>query len=64
MNREQKLFAAASLFQDFVDLGSLIKRGTFGNESGDFLRAIVEADVDLRNARFAYEGKAVGEVAQ
>ena len=59
MSREQKLFAAASLFQNFIDLQDMIKRGKFLDADSAYLSALVEADIELRKARASYEGTAV-----
>ena len=58
MTREQKLFAAASLFQDFIDLPDMIKRGKFLDADSAYFSALVEADHELKAARADYEGEA------
>ena len=58
MNREQSLYAAASAFQDLVNVPLLIEWGTFENESPEYIECLRLAEDDLLAARAAYEGVA------
>ncbi len=54
----QTLLASAAAFKEQVNVFDMIKRGKFSNETGDYLKAVIEAENALTQALALFDGSA------
>jgi hypothetical protein len=54
----QRLRAAATQFKELVNVFGMIKRGKFSDETGDYLKAVVESENALTQALALFDGSA------